>query len=142
MKTTRIDGFTLMEIIVTIIIIGTLASIALPNFTFSVEKTRSAEGVQILKTLLDAQKIYEYENPGDYASSIANLDVEIPAPQDFDAPTVADPANPVTSPIASLQRDDGTYDYTLAINANGVIRCTQNTSPANTCAKLGFPTSF
>ena len=54
-------GFTLTEIIVTIIIIGVLASLALPRFGGVFERVRASEGAHILTALLRAQKAYRVE---------------------------------------------------------------------------------
>lgn len=46
LKTPRIKAFTLLEVIIVIIIIGVLASLALPRFFRLVEYSRSVEAVQ------------------------------------------------------------------------------------------------
>ena len=114
------DGFTLIEILVVIIIVGVLASMALPRYNFSVEKTRCAEGIQILEALKNAQILYEYEHTGDYAGNLDDLDVTIPNSQNFALPPTV--KNDSTD-LAEVTRNSGTV-YTLAIDVNGVITCT------------------
>ncbi|MBN1869623.1 MAG: prepilin-type N-terminal cleavage/methylation domain-containing protein [Candidatus Omnitrophica bacterium] len=133
-KTKSYGGFTLTEVVVTIIIVGVLASLALPRFNVVFERVRAAEGVQILTALLQAQKAYEVEW-GVYSTSLGILDVEIDRASNFNLPpTVANPANPLANPIATIQR---TGSYTLGINENGDILCTDG-GGGFTCAEAGF----
>ena len=51
-------GFTLIELMITVAIVGILASIALPAYTDSVLKSRRAEGRTALLDLLQQQERY------------------------------------------------------------------------------------
>lgn len=70
-------GFTLIELLVVVLIIGILSSVALPQYTKSVEKARSAEAVTLLGNLANAEQIYAMNGNG-YTSDLSNLDIEIP----------------------------------------------------------------
>ena len=127
-------GFTMTEIVVSIIILGFLVSMALPRYTFVVEKMKSGEALEILDALKNAQIRYKYET-GVFASDINDLDVGgLDTPSQFNAPLVA-----IADPIALIQRNDpNTYDYILGINEDGTITCDINGSPPDTCTKLGL----
>lgn len=58
MKKRESRGFTLIELMITVAIIGILASIALPAYTDSVLKSRRAEGRAALLDLLQQQERY------------------------------------------------------------------------------------
>lgn len=57
-------AFTLIELLVVVLIIGILASIALPQYTRAVEKARLSEALVNIKSIMDAYDLYELENPG------------------------------------------------------------------------------
>jgi prepilin-type N-terminal cleavage/methylation domain-containing protein len=124
-------AFTLVELVFAVIIIGILASIALPRFSHTVEKSRITEAVNILATLRDAQELYRQEK-GFYSADLDDLDVTINAPANFAIPTVA-----AADPIASIVRNAGGYQYTLTIDADGTVSCGGTVNPANICATLG-----
>ncbi|MFH1281473.1 MAG: prepilin-type N-terminal cleavage/methylation domain-containing protein [Candidatus Omnitrophota bacterium] len=70
-------GFTLVELIIVIIIVGILASVGMTQYTKVVEKGRAAEARMMLGTLRSAE-IVEFTETGAYAT-VANLGVGAPA---------------------------------------------------------------
>ncbi len=70
-------GFTLLELIIVIIIIGVLATIGLSQYTAIVEKGRSAEAKAILGVARKAEITY-YTEKGAYTSSFTELGITAP----------------------------------------------------------------
>lgn len=70
-------GFTLIELLVVVLIIGILASIALPQYVKAVEKSRATEAIQLLGDLSRAQRIYQMAT-GTYTNNLNLLDIELP----------------------------------------------------------------
>ncbi len=71
-------GFTLIELLVVVLIMGILAAVAVPQYQKAVEKSKTAEVIFLLKSLGQAQKVYQLAN-GVTATSFDELDVEIPS---------------------------------------------------------------
>jgi len=67
------SGFTLVELLVVVLIIGILAAVALPQYNLAVEKSRAAEALVILKNAQQAMIV-------DYLEKGSN---EASAPQDI-----------------------------------------------------------
>jgi type IV pilus assembly protein PilA len=56
------QGFTLLELLISVMILGILAAIALPNLLNQVAKGRQADAITSLGTINRAQQAYRYEN--------------------------------------------------------------------------------
>lgn len=67
-------GFTLIELLVVVLIIGILASIAIPQYFKVVEKARVAEAMSVIASIKSAQERY-LARGGNYAASFTDLDV-------------------------------------------------------------------
>jgi prepilin-type N-terminal cleavage/methylation domain-containing protein len=59
------QGFTLTELVIVIVIIGVIATLAIPYFTTSQERARGKEAIINLKLMAAAEKIYRMES-GNY----------------------------------------------------------------------------
>lgn len=72
-------GFTLMEIMVVIIILGVLAGLATPAYQKTIRKARTSEAVTNLKTLHMGQKIYRVDNGSFYGpqSTLATINTSL-----------------------------------------------------------------
>ncbi|MBQ7908332.1 MAG: prepilin-type N-terminal cleavage/methylation domain-containing protein [Elusimicrobiaceae bacterium] len=69
-------GFTLIELLVVVLIIGILASVALPQYTRAVDKSKAIEAWTMGKAFLDRQEIYYLEN-GYFSDNLEDLELDI-----------------------------------------------------------------
>ena len=74
---TTARGFTLIELLVVVLIIGILASVALPEYNKAVEKSRAAEAINVVRAIKVANEAYFMAN-GSYSNDLNDLDIQIP----------------------------------------------------------------
>jgi type IV pilus assembly protein PilE len=73
------SGFTLLEIIIVIIIVGVLASLALPRFFATVEFSKSTEALTSMAVLRQSVERCYLATAGTYVGcTVTNIDVEDP----------------------------------------------------------------
>ncbi len=69
-------GFTLVEVLVVVLIIGVLAAIAVPSYKWTVEKTRATQGITSLTQIAKAQYTYNAKS-GNFSKNMLNLPLEM-----------------------------------------------------------------
>lgn len=117
-------GFTLLELIIVIIIIGVLATLGFSQYVRVVEKGRTAEAKAILGSLRTAQEAYNLEY-GTYGV-VANLGVDAPAVADathyFGYVCLAGAVGTCTATrsMAALKSPAGPMAYTISVDSTGV----------------------
>lgn len=79
MKYHHRKGFTLIELLVVVLIIGILATVALPQYQKAVIKSRLRLAQTLAEDMLRAQELY-YLTHSVYASSSDELDFSFPTP--------------------------------------------------------------
>jgi len=73
------SGFTLLEIIIVVIIVGVLASLALPKFFSTVEFSRAQEGLSALATVRGGLERYYVSKGNTYSGALtSNIDTGDP----------------------------------------------------------------
>lgn len=107
------SGFTLIEILLVVVIIGILASIAIPRLGGHTEKAKLSAAKQTIGTISGALQIYEMNN-GEYPSSLEGL---LDSSKDgfpfLQRPVV--PKDPWDTPFTySAPGSHNTYDYDIS----------------------------
>ena len=74
-------GFTLVELMIVVVIIGILASIAIPKFSSMIGKAKTTEAKQILNQIITLETSYYYQNSAYVAfdnASVPEISFELP----------------------------------------------------------------
>ena len=114
-------GFTLIELMVVVVIIGILAALAIPRFTQASARAKEKEADGILKQIYTLQNAY-YANNGTYAASSTALQTVGWDPnttnglKNYQAPTIA-----ASFPL-TMTKTSGASGYNdRCISADGLI---------------------
>ena len=70
----RIAGFTLIELMIAVVVVGLLAMVALPSFLDSIRKGRRSEAFAAISSIQQAQERWRSNN-ATYASSLSALNI-------------------------------------------------------------------
>ncbi len=71
------DGFTLLELLIVVIIVGILAAVAIPQFTNATDRSREAEGRAVIDSLMTAETAY-YQERGTFTTVTSDLLATVP----------------------------------------------------------------
>ncbi len=134
----RQKGFTLIELMIVVVIIGILAALAIPRFMAATTKSKQSEAKGILKQIYTMERTYRQQNniywgQGTTADSTAALwnafatigvEIQRNAMYNYVITTATSTALLVTATATSLD-DDATNDV-WTINDGGLLVCTSD----------------
>lgn len=124
-------GFTLVELLVAVLIVGVLAAIAVPQYVRAVEGGRVSEALQWIDSLRGAQERYLARNGGYFAGAVDTepFDASLGKMRKFSSSSVT--ASSVPSWTVALTRSSpcpAVYGcYTITYRApSGVFTCSDS----------------
>ena len=103
-------GFTLLELLIVVIIVGILAAVAIPQFTNATDRSRESEGRAAIDALLTAESAY-YQDRGTFTTTATELLASIPTMRNWLTPVITQSGGTVVT--VSVNGNTATHNHSL-----------------------------
>ncbi|MGH2953162.1 MAG: type IV pilin protein [Solirubrobacterales bacterium] len=134
-------GFTLVELLVVMLILGLLAAIAIPSFFNQRDKARDADAKASVRTAQTAMETYATDNGGSYVGATAadlitienTLTGALP-----DDPQLEEPTNLASNTYTvTVQSTNTPNEFSITRNSNGTVDLTCTVVESDGCPAGG-----
>lgn len=131
----REEGFTLVELLVVMLILGILAAIAIPSFFAQRDKARDADAKASVRAAETAMETYAVDNNGSYASATdANLEA---IEETLDAGTLDVTSTADTYSVQVNSDTDNAFRISRAANGDVTLTCGDDTTAVGAAFTTG-----
>jgi len=131
-------GFTLIELMVVVIIVGILASVAVPLYTAHVKQAMASEGAALVGSIRTAERVY-YAKHGAYTDGHDELGIDLTGNKYFKSidnisiQVSGEGETATFTAIATADADTDAKDIVVSIDQNGNIYWSKDgTNPPTT----------